>query len=287
MSELDEAFAAESLADSAITSEPVEVPEIADAPETLETVEETDEQKNERVAQEAVTRAEKKAKGVQRRFDELTAEKYAANKRLDEAIEMNKQLLARLDGPKQAVKPTSEPGAPVREQYPDDASFWVAQLQHETMQKAIAAVNGVVEKNQQLTLEQQRQAQLIQHENKITSDFVAREKIFAGKMLDYAETMAEADISIPNSVGKLLRVMSDGPDIAYQMAKNPQLVDQFLTSSPEMHGILLGQISATLKASPSISKAAPPGKPVRGTPISGGEPTEANFWEWSAKNLKT
>lgn len=287
MSELDEAFAAESLADNAPSSEPAVVPEIADAPETLETVEETDEQKNERVAQEAVTRAEKKAKGVQRRFDELTAEKYAANKRLDEAIEMNKQLLARLDGPKTADKPTSEPGAPVREQYPDDASFWVAQLQHETMQKAIAAVNGVVEKNQQLTLEQQRQAQLLQHESKITSDFVAREKVFAGKMPDYAETMAEADISIPNSVGKLLRVMSDGPDIAYQMAKNPQLVDQFLTSSPEMHGILLGQISATLKASPSISKAAPPGKPVRGTPISGGEPTEANFWEWSAKNLKT
>ncbi len=87
----------------------------------------------------------------------------------------------------------------------------------------------------------------------------------------------------------LIRKMPDGPVIAYHMVKNPQLAEQFFnTDDPEMHGILLGQISATIKGPAKVSNAPPPGKGIRATPSAGSAAPEDPdaYMAWRAKNLR-
>ena len=260
------------------TQEPVESDTTNEAPQ----VEETDEQKNERVQQEAAVKAEKRARGVQKRMDELTADKYAERKRADALAEQNARILALLEQQKPQQAVTSD--APQREQYADDFSFVRAEAAYVAKQEALQLI-------QQANKVQQEQYQRMQAEQAARQEaqqFAARLKEAEKTIPDYREVLEDADINLPPHVLSTIRQMNDGPLVAYHLAKNPDLAMQFSTTPPQMHGILLGQLSATLKTVPQVSKAPPPGKPVVAKPGSSNEPPSDpdQYQAWAAKHMR-
>ena len=101
------------------TPEVVPMPEPDPQEQTAETdtVEETDEQKNERVQKESAARAEKRANSIQKRMDELTADKYAERKRADELAENNARLMAMIEENKAPQKQAETETEPQREHF--------------------------------------------------------------------------------------------------------------------------------------------------------------------------
>ena len=273
--------------DTVQTSDPVveqPTPETV-APDTTNeevTVEETDEQKNEAVQKAAAEKAERKARGVQKRMDELTADKYAERKRADELAAQNARILALLEQQKPQQAPST--GAPQREQFADDFSFVRAEAAYVAQQEALKLIQHATRAQQ----EQFAQAQAQQAARLEAQQFAERMKAVEKTIPDYREVLEDAEIELPPQVLVTIRKMADGPLVAYHLAKNPDLATQFITTPPEMHGILLGQLSATLKTVPQVSKAPPPGKPVQTKPGSSSEPPSNpdEYQAWAAKHMR-
>lgn len=253
---------------------------------TPETVTETDEQINERVQKEAQERAERKARGVQKRIDELTADKHAERKRAEELAAQNARLLAMLEGRKDAPQP-QEAGEPQLEDYQDIASYIKARDAYVLKQASESAKRAAAELAEQ---ERYTAYQRMQEQARMEAERAHMERVrkFAEKTPDYFDVIEDADVVLPISVGVYLKTLNEGPMLAYHFAKNPQLAQQFNSTPPEMHGVLIGQMLSTLKSSPSISQAPAPGKPVQSKPGSSSEPPSDpdKYWEWAQKHMR-
>lgn len=265
-----------------------EQPGGTDAPE--QSVAETDEQKNERVQQEAAQKAEKRARGIQKRMDELTRDKYAERQAREELARQNAELLALLKGKTENVPSADD--RPTQDQFSDYAEYvkayaiWAAEKAAKLHARQEA--KALLEQN----LKEQREAQArqaqIQSEQAVINAYAQRHKEAAKTIPDFEETMAEADVDVPAHVLNMIRRLDNGPIVAYHMVKNPALAQQFFTHPPEMHGILLGQLSATLKGSAKVSNAPPPGRPTQAKSGSANEPPEDTeaYFAWAAKHMR-
>lgn len=251
------------------------------ATDTPETVAETDEQKNERVAREAAEKAEKRSRGVQKRIDELTAEKHAAARRADEALELVKQLVSS-QGQKQAQQATT--GEPSREQYESYEDFVIARAEYRAEQRAKVAI----EESTRTTQEKQQRETAEQSQRTAAAAYQGRQQEFAKSTPDYFSVMEDADIAVPTPVYQAILRIPDGPMLAYHMAKNPELARQFTPENAEMHSFILGQMVATLKAPQKSSNAPPPGKPAASKVGSDNEPPSdpEKYRAWADKHLK-
>jgi hypothetical protein len=280
---LQEGIAAPETVDTTETVS-IEEKEKPDATVTSEESGETDEQKNERVQREEAERtrqaSEKKARGVQKRIDELTADKHAERKRADELAQQNARILALLEGKSDKVATSGEP---VREQFEDYEKYTAALARYEAKQEAKALFEEAQKTQREATqkLEQERTSQQVQRE------YHKRQTEVAKAIPDFYEVMEDADISVPNHVLDMVMRMPDGPTIAYHMAKQPDLAKQFWDQPPYMHGIILGQLSATLKGTPKVSTAPAPGKPAASKPAaSNSPPTDPEqYFAWAEKHM--
>jgi len=264
-------------------------PENAGATGASENVgEETDEQKNERVQREAEAerqkRSEKQARGVQKRIDELTADKHAERKRADELAEQNKRILALLEGRSNGAAPAKS-GEPTRDQFDSYEQFVEARAEYRAEQTA----RKLIEESTKAQQEAQAKTTAAQAEMAAQRSYASREAEIAKTIPDYHETMADADVSVPQGVLNLIKKMPDGPLIAYHIAKQPELAQQFWANNdPADHGIILGQLSATLKASPPKASNAPaPGKTVQAKAASSnGPPSDpTQYFAWAEKHM--
>ena len=247
--------------------------------DTQEKVAETDEQKNDRVQREAAEKAEKRARGVQKRIDELTAEKHAERKRADELQAQLFRFMEQKNPVAQAVEgePKQKDGEPWEE--------YVLRLAEHRAEKRVDAMLAEFQSKRQ---EETRTLTAQQEQAEAERQYLARQRETAKTIPDFMEVMEDADIEIPGHVYGLIQRMPDGPVIAYHMAKNPDLARQFFDSPTHMHGILLGQLSATLKASQTSSNAPAPGKPVQSKPGNSSEmPSDPDKYRaWAEKNLR-
>lgn len=254
------------------------VPEKPSVADTQETVAETDEQKNERVRREAEEKAAKRARGVQRRIDELTAEKHAERKRADELLELVKTLSG-----KSGATQTQAEGEPAQR----DGEPWEDFAVRRAEWRAERKVEAKLAEFQRTQQEQTRTASSQQNEAAVEREYLARQKEAAKTIPDFMETMEEADVEVPTPVFHMLKRLPEGPLIAYHMAKNSELARQFYENPPEMHPVLLGRLAATLKA-PQKSNAPAPGKPVQSRPGTSSEPPSdpEKYWAWAEKNMR-
>lgn len=263
----------------------------AGAPENVE--EETDEQKNERVQREAgeaaAKRADKQSRGVQKRIDELTADKHAERKRADELASQNARILALLEGksgsPGGPAKASDD--APTREQFGSYEEYLRADARYEARREAKELIESSTKAQREAQAKTAAERAVIESRR----SYATREAEIASKIPDYFEVMEDANVSIPTKAYDLIQKMADGPLIAYHIAKQPDLAKQFWQNAddPAMHGIILGQLSATLKATPSkISNAPAPGKTVRSQPASSDAPPTdpKHYIAWANKHLK-
>lgn len=246
---------------------------------------ETDEQKNERaLAEETTKRAAKEEKrqlGVQRRIDELTAARYQEKARADALQSILDSNLGKGNQPQS--KEASEPNRDNFESYEDyleaKASYKAEQIvqkhleQYQTQQKEVTTRNQA----EQSRKESERQ-------------FLERRATLEKEIPDYRDIVEDWDTSsLPSSLVDMLIKLPEGPLVSYHMAKNPALEAQFRDQPEYMHGVILGQLIASLKSSPKISAAPAPGKPVSSSKA--GSSTEPpsdpeQYFAWAQKNLR-
>jgi len=252
----------------------------------------TDEQKNEQVKEEEKQKTEKRARGWQKRVDELTRDKYAERQAREALQKQNEELLRVALGKGNANAPNAaqegdgrpNPASYVHgesdAQYIRDDAVWMA----EQRTRAILNENAKVQ-----TEAQAKQAQE-QAERAVTSAFMTRQREVAKTIPDYDTTMAEGahEISVPTPVFKMIRRMHDGPLVAYHMVKNPALTDQFFNADPDDYGIILGQLVSTLKGAAKVSNAPTPGKPTQARAASSSTPPEdtAAYFAWADKHMR-
>lgn len=270
------------------TSEPLtqdeqrELSGATDTPETVE-VEETDEQKNEKVLQERQARSERTQRGIQRRIDELTADKHAERQAAEDLRRQNAELIAALQGRNpQARAQGADPNAePQKADYDDWEKYNRAVARWEAQQVALAVNERVQRQNNE-----QAQAWLRnQRESQLTQEFQGKQAEFAKVRPDYHEKMAAAsDVMISESLGGAIRAMPDGPAVALFMAENPQVAESLNAVDPVMQGYVLGKISSHISTS-QVSNAPRPGKPVGGSGSTSDAPPAdaAAYARWAAK----
>jgi hypothetical protein len=274
--QLPEAENSEALSDTEVKTEVVGE---SDTPET-------DEEKNARVAQEAADRAkhkeEKRQQSVQKRFNELTAEKYAAQKLVTQLAEQNAKILAMMEGRQATVQPSGEP---TRDQFADYEDFVTARAEYRAEQKAQAIIEKFSQEQEEKKSSSERESAAKSAEQK----FLERRDAIEKTIPDFKEIVEDWEPNLPDNVAKLITRMVDGPLIAYNMAKNPELEKQFRDQPEELHGILLGQLSASLKSPQKVTSAPAPGRPVAGKPSSNdGEFTgnPEDYYAWAQKQQK-
>ena len=245
--------------------------------------EETDEQKNARLAEEArvkaAERAARRQQSINQRFAEITAEKKAAEKMAQDLL----QLVQQQGQPVQ----TQDTGEPQRDKFDSYEEYLVAKTAWTATQTTQRMLEQAAQKqNQERSAEQAAEA-----ERKATQDYAARYAKAVKDIPDFAETMADADVQVPNGVAKMIKLLDNGPIVAYHLQKNPGLAARFATAPAELHGVILGEISSSLKTTTQLSNAPPPGKPggVTSKPAATSEdPPEdpAAYMKWAKKHLK-
>lgn len=245
------------------------------AADTTETVAETDEQKNQRELEERKQRSEKQSRGIQRRFDELTAEKHQEKREKEQLLALVQQLVGRGQVPQSTEQPLTRGPDEAYEDWVTRKAEWKAE------QKAARVLDerlGAHEKQ----AEQQRVQNTVAQ---VRAQFESRMQEFAGKQADWNDVVAtNDDVHIPDAAAGLIHRDPDGPAILYAIGKNPALAAQ-LRGDPFQQAMVLGQIKATLKGSPQVSKAPTPGKPVgsRSGPVDNGPDDSDSMETWLKK----
>lgn len=269
--------------DGSVTTEVVETPAPGEADTPAETgSQETDEQKNARVAQEAAQKAAaretKRQQSINQRFAELTAEKKAAQELANQAIQLLQQG-------RRPPAPTGD-GTPTRDQFDSYEDFVLAKATHQAEARARAMLNEHAQRQrQERTVETQQRA-----EREAAQAYARRFTEAASKIPDFAEVMADADVQVPVHVGNAIQRLDNGPEVAYHLQKNPALMAQLEGQSPLDQLVALGRISASLKTPANVSNAPPPGKTTgqASAAASASEPPDdpAAYRKWAEKHMK-
>ena len=256
-----------------------------------EQIAETEEEKNTRILAEAAEtarkREEKRQNGVQKRMNEITAEKHAERQRADQLAAMNERLLAAIEG-KSSQSQVSN-AEPTRDQFDSYEDFLTARAEFRAETKAVEATRKAIEEFTHKQQETQTISTLEAERQQVEKQFLERRSEVMKKFPDYQEVVEDWDPKLPADVIDLIVKIPEGPLLSYHLAKNPALEAQFRNQPAHMHGILLGQLLTTLKSTAKETAAPKPGKPVTGksTSTEGGYSGDPEgYYAWAQKNLR-
>ena len=215
-------------------------------------VEETDEQRAERIMTERRVRQERAQRKINARFGELT-----------DTIKQQQRIIEQLAGkPAQPAQPANVDAAPRREDF-DSYDEWLrADARYVARQEA----QQLARQHQETLTRQQQQALAQLQRVHLAQTFSQRVATFAKTNADFAEVM-DSDVDIGADAAEALMEMDDAPAVMLVLHKQPELAERLKHASPRMQGVILGQISASLKSRPPQTSQAPaPGAPVGARP---------------------
>lgn len=258
--------------------------------------EESDEEKNRRIqaeaAEESRKRAERRQASIEKRFAELTAEKYEARKQAQALVEQNAKLTAMLEG-KQPAQPAAS-GEPTRDQFESYEDFVTARAEYRAEQRAVKAAQELIERENRSRQELESRRSQETERQQVEREFLTRKAEAVKSFPDFQEVINGWEPNIPEGVAELILRLPDGPLIGYHLAKSPELEARLRDAPAYMQGIVLGEIRTALKSSQATpkesTKAPAPGSPV--TPkVSASTTTEYNgdpegYFAWARKHLK-
>jgi len=239
----------------------------------------------------------KKAKGVQKRIDELTRQREderrraeAAEARLDRALaalekgtgisaKNTKQTLDESDPEPQ--KPTKDPENPegydgALEQYVSDRASWIAR-------REVKASLAEEEKKRQ-------DSALADQTRKTQEAYRSRVEKAKEKHPDYSEVAESPDVQVSIVMASAIAHAEEGPEIAYFLGKNPAEAERISKLVPQLQLVELGKISAKLstpaeKPKP-ISAAPAPGKPTKPSSEASLSPEEESMEAYASRRKK-
>ena len=216
-----------------------------------------------------------KARGVQKRLDELTANWRGEQRRSDQLLQQVEALTKQLGTPpEQEAEPTKEP---VLEDFSSYEEFVDARA-------AYRAEEVIAEKLQEIDNKRQEEA-VSREQATIQQQFDTRAKAFAETHDDFQEVAFNPNLHVTEDMVGLLNVSEQGPEILYHLGQNPDESYRIAQLPPGQAAMELGRIEAQLNVlQPNKQTGAP--DPIE--PISDGrgsqskDPDEMNPDEWLA-----
>jgi hypothetical protein len=227
-----------------------------------EAKEDSDEESDE--AEESKEDKPKKKGGFQRRIDKLNAKMTAAQQ---EAEYWKQQALKGTAEPKKESKgpaPAAAEGKPKADDFDTHAEYVEALTDWKTEQKLIERE----QKAEKSRLESEQEKVLKAHSERV--------KAFADKVEDFEDVLANLD-DVPNSpaVESLILSSENGPELLYELAKDPKEAKRIATLPPLAAARELGKIEAKIVARASEEKKPEPKKLTNAPrpigPIGGGK----------------
>lgn len=264
---VEETAPAAEVTESAPVEEGQEVAAEETAAETVETKEDT---------------GDYKPKGVQKRIDELTREKYEAKRLLDQERAERQRLqefLAAQQQPKEQTAPPSlEECGWDDEKHRVEVAKWAAKQE-------IKALQAEENKNRQ-QYQQQEQRQAFKQAVDGVNEKGARE--FA----DYSTVVLNNPaIVVTETMAAILAQTDNGHKIAYYLGNNPGESHRIASLPDILQGVELGRLETRLNSvQKKTTTAPPPIKPVSAAPMGNNEPDSTKnpeAWaKWEAARVK-
>lgn len=210
------------------------------------------------------------------RIAELTRARRTAERERDEAI-------ARLNGARDPAKAASP--KPTPDDFEDYGEYVEALTDWKADQRETARAGTDAERAAE-------RASTVRNEQ-----WSAKIDQTAATLPDYNEVVGKSDIPIANHVADALMDADRGPELAYHLAKNPDVATRLNEMSPMRAAVELGKIEASLeKAAPPLPPPAkkPSNAPAPITPVKSGSTTAkdpakmdmAEYKAWRAEQLK-
>src|SRR5690242_4173920 len=214
----------------------------------------------------------KKAKGVQKRIDELVNQREdnrrraeAAEARLDRALKALEQTSVKEAKP-EIKKETEEdaPRKPVKSDFTDPDAYDTAVENYVSERASWIARREV---NRTLAEERQKSAeqQLVEQQKKLYSSYAEKISKARQKYSDF-DQVAESPVQITQSMANAIVTYEDGTDLQYYLGKNPAEATRIASLPVERQLMELGVIAAGLKQPAQkapVSQAPSPGKPIK------------------------
>lgn len=238
---------------------------------------------------EAEAEPHKPPRGVQKRLDELTREKYEERRRaekLEALLEQQARMLQSVMDRNGQAQGTAD-GPPD----PDDYSagrFDPQYIEALTDYKARHAAQGYLEQQRR---EQERQAQEAKAEQ-TRAAIQRQEREFAKRYPDYNETraflLADERIASHQGIGAAIMDSDNAPALLYHLGKNPDVAYRIADMDPVRAARELGRIEAQIARPPAPRPVSQAPAPVGTMPSGGGPPPNADltkardFKEWLA-----
>lgn len=226
-----------------------------------------------------------KAKGVQKRLDELTRNWREAERR--------EQALLALLQQNRAQPP--EPARPAQDDKPKtlaDFEYDEAKFQQYIFEQAER--RSVEAAKRELTAAQEREAQ-----ERRKASFKSRSAEFAKTVDDFESVAFAKHLPISADMAEVIQDSDDGPALLYHLGKNPDIAEKIAQLPPKAAARELGKIEARLaferekaKEKPVVSKAPPPPPKVEAVEPSVNirpddpESDKLSTAEWMAKRNK-
>ncbi len=208
----------------------------------------------------------KVAKGVQKRLDELTAQRRDAVDREQRAVResefLRQQLLQAQQKPQEPQAPVAGSTEPKLEDFSDYAEFTRASARWEARQEwAAIRAEEAQAASQHAKAEQAR-------------TFQTRVSAFAATVPDFADTVLTPNAVISIPIAEACAAIEKGPEVLYYLGKNRDEAVRLYNLDPISAAIEVGRILASLPK-PRTTQAPPPIDPISGgippiDPIQGG-----------------
>lgn len=217
-----------------------------------------------------------KAKGVQKRIDELTSNWRTAERDRDYWREL--ALKSAQPEPKPVEQPAST-GKPALDQYESYDEYVEALADWKYEQRAL-------QERERSQKQQQEQTQA----EKVRS-FQARADAVRETHPDFDQVVTNPTLPISQAMADAAYASEKGPEILYHLGQNPQEADRIYRMSPIEAAMAIGRIEATLSRPARTKSSAPePIEPVSGVggvqSVDPDRMTMEQYASWRIKQLK-
>jgi hypothetical protein len=224
-------------------------------PTEIEAVAETEVVESESSTDEVQTEETPKAKGVQKRLDELTRNWREEQRRAQKLEQMLEQVISRPQ--EQKPEPSAPPqpqGEPKLDQYQTYEEYVSALADYKADQKIRQFEESIKQREQQ----SQQQAKL--------GEFQARLQAAKTEMPDFDEVALNPSLPVSDSMAELIREMDDGPKVLYALGQNPNEAARIASLPPTLAAVELGRfaVKASLPQPKTVTNAPPPVNPLSG-----------------------
>lgn len=214
----------------------------------------------------------KKAKGVQKRLDELVKQReeerlraQAAEERLDQALAaLERHTVPTVGETPEPMEHEAKPVIPLKADFTDDDA-WTRAMGEYADQKAAWAARREVQKAQRELQAKAEQDAIEAGRRAVREAYNARLSKVTEKFPDFKEVAESPDVQISMPVAAAILHAEDGPELQYYLGKHPEEAARISGLPVFIQLMEMGILSARLKgnvAKPVVSAAPKPIKPI-------------------------